>query len=340
MSRRRTKVAVLFNAPMLPTDHPDSASEADVAEVARSVAESLTRQNLDAWPLPASPPIGRVLGQLANPAPDVVFNLIEGFGGSSGGEARVTGLLELLGLPYTGCPPEAQSLCHSKARTKALLNGFGLPTAPFAVVRSGEPVPRWDGPWPAILKPEAEDASLGIDQSSVAGTAEAIVEGVARLRVSHGRDVLIEAYLPGREFNVGVLELPEPEALPIAEILYDVPGGVWPILTYAAKWAEGSPEDLASRPSCPAEVDEDLAGLLGSLAVDAFRATGCRDYARVDFRLDADGSPMILEVNPNPDVGPKAGWARALRASGRDYDATLARLVRQAKGRRADHGPR
>jgi D-alanine-D-alanine ligase len=140
---------------MLPPEHPDSASEADVAEVARWVSEALVRQGLDAWPLPASPPVGRVLGQLANPAPDVVFNLIEGFGGSSGGEARVTGLLELLGLPYTGCPPEAQSLCHSKAKTKALLKGMGLPTAPFAVVRSGEPVPRWDGPWPAILKPEA-----------------------------------------------------------------------------------------------------------------------------------------------------------------------------------------
>ena len=323
---------------MLPPEHPDSASEADVAEVARSVAEGLVRHDLDAWPLPAAPPIGRVLGQLANPAPDVVFNLIEGFGGSSGGEARVTGLLELLGLPYTGCPPEAQALCHSKAKTKALLKGMGLPTAPFAVVRSGEPVPRWGGPWPAILKPEAEDASLGIDQSSVAGTAEAIVEGVARLRVSHGRDVLIEAYLPGREFNVGILELPEPEALPIAEILYNVPGDSWPILTYAAKWDEGSPEDLASRPRCPADVDPGLAGRLGSLAVDAFRATGCRDYARVDFRLDADGLPMILEVNPNPDIGPKAGWARALRASGRDYEATLAQLVRQAKGRRAEDG--
>lgn len=338
MSRRRTRVAILYNAPMLRPEHPDSASEADVAGVARVVAEGLVRHGFDAWPLPAAPPMGKVLGQLANPCPDVVFNLIEGFAGCSGGESHVTGLLELLGLAYTGCPPEAQSLCHSKAKTKALLKGLGVPTAPFVVVRAGEPIPRWKGPWPAILKPEAEDASLGIDQLSVAGTAEAIVEGVARLRVSHGRDVLIEAYLPGREFNVGILELPEPEALPIAEIVYDVPQGAWPILTYAAKWHEGSVEDLATRPQCPAEVEPGLADRLSSLAVEAFRATGCRDYARVDFRLDGDGSPMILEVNPNPDIGPKAGWARALRASGRDYEETLARLVHQARGRRAGHG--
>ena len=337
MSRRRTKVAVLYNDPILPPDHPDSASEADVATVARAVAEALGRQGFDAWPLPASPPIGKVLGKLANPAPDVVFNLIEGFDGSSLGEARVTGLLELLRLAYTGCPPEAQALCHSKARTKALLKGLGLPTATFAVVRSGEPIPRWDGPWPVLLKPEAEDASLGIDQSSVVRTAEAMVEGVARLRVRHGRDVMVESYLPGREFNVGVLALPGPEALPVAEIVYEVSDGAWPILTYAAKWDVGSLEDLRSRPRCPAEVEPKLRTLLSGLAVEAFRATGCLDYARVDFRLDADGSPMILEVNPNPDVSPGAGWARALQASGRDYEATLAGLVVQAARRRLEH---
>jgi D-alanine-D-alanine ligase len=214
-----------------------------------------------------------------------------------------------------------------------MLRGFGLPTAAFAVARAGEPVPKWDGPWPAIVKPEAEDASLGIDHRSVADSPEAIVDGVARLRVSHGGDVLIEAYLPGREFNLGVLAMPEPEAMPVAEIVYDVPDGSWPILTYEAKWAVGSVADLASRPRCPAEVEPALADRLARLAVEAFRATGCRDYARVDLRLDAEGAPMILEVNPNPDIGPGAGWARALRASGRDYEETLARLARQAVDR-------
>jgi len=336
VSRRRTKVAVLYNAPTLSPDHPDSASEADVADVARRVAEGLVRHDFDAWPLPVSPPIGKVLGKLANPSPDLVFNLVEGFGGQSIGEAHFSGLLELLGLPYTGCPPEAQSLCQSKGKTKALLKGLGLPTAPFAIVRADEPIPRWVGPWPVLLKPEAEDASLGIDQSSVVQFAEGMVEGVAQLRVRHGRDVLIESYLPGREFNVGVLALPEPEALPIAEIVYQSPPGSWPILTYAAKWDEGSLEDRNSQPVCPAEVEPSLGARLADLAVEAFQATGCRDYARVDFRLDADGSPMILEVNPNPDIGPGAGWARAIRASGRDYDATLARLAVQAGRRRLD----
>ncbi len=334
---RRSRAAVLYNAPVLPAGHPDSASEADVVAVARVVSDALTRSGFEARTVPAAPPVGRVLEALAGPIPDVVFNLIEGFGGWSGGEAWITGMLELLGLPYTGCPPEAQSLCRSKGRTKAMLRGSGLPTAPSAVARPGGAVPVWDGPWPVIVKPESEDASLGIDGSSVVGSPGSMVEAVARIRGRHG-GALIEAYLPGREFNVGVLALPDPIALPVAEIVFDVPEGSWPILTYAAKWAEGSAEDLASRPRCPADLGPDLAGRLAVLAVDAFRATGCRDYARVDFRLDAGGAPMILEVNPNPDIGPSAGWARALRVSGRDYGETLVRLAVQARERGAGHG--
>jgi len=336
---RPSRVAILYNAPVLPQGHPDRESEADVVAVARAIALSLKGAGFRANPIPASPPIGGLVGRLINPSPDVVFNLIEGFGGASGGEAHITGVLELLGLPYTGCPPESMSLGHSKGRTKAVLRGFGLPTASFLVVDQDRSTPRWEGPWPVIVKPEAEDASLGIDQGSVAESPEKLGEAVARLRAKHEGDILLEAYLPGREFNVGVIALPEPEALLVAEIVYDLPPGSWPILTYDAKWAVGSLEDRGSVPRCPASIDRQLAEELSRLAVLGFRAIGCRDYARVDFRLDEAGRPMILEVNPNPDIGPGAGWSRALVASGRDYDATLAALVNQAwtrSGRRRD----
>jgi D-alanine-D-alanine ligase len=132
---------------------------------------------------------------------------------------------------------------------------------------------------------------------------------------------------------VGLLGLPDPEPLPVAEIVYEESPGIWPILTYESKWVSGSPADLASPARCPASIDAALASALGRLAVAAFRATGCRDYARVDFRLDERGEPMILEVNPNPDLGPTCGWARAVRSSGRDYGATLAAIARMAIAR-------
>lgn len=333
MSMRGPRVAVLFNAPVLPAGHPDAVSESDVVAVAQAVAGALHGAGFEPTLVAAAPPVSRLVDDLLQARADVVFNLIEGFGGQSGGEAHITALLELLGLPYTGCPPEAQAVCHHKGWTKALLKGLGLPTARFSVLEPGDPLPDLLDLGPVIVKPEAEDASLGIEQASVVITEANLAARIDWVRSRYGPRVLLESYLPGPEYNLGVLALPEPAALPVAEVVYQVESGTWPILTYGAKWAEGSAEDRASPIRCPAQIEQDLAGRLSDLAVAAFRATGCADYVRVDFRLDDRGEPMILEVNPNPDIGPSAGWARALRASDRDYAATLGALARQAIAR-------
>ncbi len=321
---------MLYNAPVLPAGHPDGVSEADVLAVADAVAVALGEFGWEPVMVSAAPPVEGVLRSLGEASPDVVFNLIEGFGGLSAGATWITALLELAGMAITGSPSECLALCQSKGRTKALLRGFGLPTAPFHLIGPDDPVSGWDWDGPALVKPDAEDGSLGIDQASVVETVTALRDRVAALRAAYSGSVLVEAYLPGPEFNMGVLESTGLEPLPAAEIVYERAAGSWPILTYAAKWATGSPEDLATRPRCPAEIDARLADRLAKLAVAACRATACRDYARVDFRLDARGEPMILEVNPNPDIGPSAGWARALRASGRDYGETLDVLARNA----------
>ncbi|AGA30300.1 D-alanine--D-alanine ligase family protein [Singulisphaera acidiphila] len=330
MTSVRLKVAVLYNAPVLPPEHPDAVSESDVVGVAQAVVASFEAQGWDARLLAASPPVVDVLHNLDRLAPDVVFNLIEGFGGSTAAATHMTGLLELAGYPYTGSPLEALALCVSKGRAKCLLRGAGLPTAPGFVMELGASVPRWDWSGPAIVKPDAEDGSLGIDQASVVLDWNSACARVAWIHATYGGSALVEAYLPGPEYNVGVLALPEPVALPIAEVAYESVEGTWPILTYAAKWSVGSAEDRASPVSCPARIERELAESMAGLAVSAFKVTGCRDYARVDLRLDGRGEPIILEVNPNPDIGPTAGWARALRASGRDYAATLAALASQA----------
>jgi D-alanine-D-alanine ligase len=329
MNGSRRPAVVLYNAPTLPAGHAHAGSETDVVGVAGEIAAILNRSSFEARLVAAAPPVGRLVDELTDPRPAVVFNLVEGFAGASAGEAWITSLLELLGLPYTGCPPASQALCHRKGRTKALLRGFGLPTAPFLVV-SGQALSEPPFPGPYFVKPEAEDASLGIDQKSVTADQHGLVEQVAALRSQFGGDVLVEAYLPGPEYNVGILGLPEPTPLPVAEVVYAPRPGEWPILTYAAKWDVGSAEDLASPARCPAEIDQGLADRLSQLAVAAFEVTGCRDVARVDFRLDGDGRPMILEVNPNPDLGSSAGWARALRASGRDYAETIVGLAERA----------
>ncbi len=337
VKRNKPRIAVLYNAPVLPPDHPDHASEAGVVAAARAVAAELKARGWKAWRIAARAPIARLVRSLSRQRPDVVFNLIEGFGGHSGGEAHITALLDLMGLAYTGCPPEAQGLCRHKGRTKALLAGFGLPTAPFALIGKDDPLPlALLQRGPAFVKPASEDASLGIDQRSVVHDSDALANQVHRTLRSHGPLVLVEAYLPGREFNVGVVAHSTPVPLPIAEVVYDPRPGAWPILTYEAKWASGSIDDRSSPVRCPARIEPSLNERLAALAVAAFRVTGCRDYARVDFRLDEQGEPMVLEVNPNPDIDPSAGLARALRESGRGYGETLDALARQA----LERGPR
>ena len=333
MIRPKPRVAVLYNSPALPRDHPDFASEASVVDAARDVLDALKTHGFRPFLLAARPPAQRLVNSLVKKHPDLVFNLIEGFGGDSAGEARVTSLLELMSIPYTGCPPTAQGIGRSKSTTKAILIGNGLPTAQAWTVEPGDALPL--DPWlgPVIVKPESEDASLGITQASIVTIASELSDRVDSLRDALGPRVMIERYLPGPEFNLGVLALPHPESLPAAEIVYRNAPGEWPILTYEAKWHEGSAADLASLPQCPADIASDLADTLGDLAVKAFRALGCRDYARVDFRLDEDGKPMILEVNPNPDLAPTAGLARAIAASGRDWAETVAALAHQALAR-------
>lgn len=325
--------AILYNAPALPADHPDAASESDVVEVAQAIAAALGAHGFAPVLLAAAPPLTALLTELERLAPDVVFNLIEGFGGSTAAATHMTGVLELTGFPYTGSTVETLALCVSKSRANAFLRGLGLPTAPSMVVPPGAVVSRWDWVGPALVKPDAEDGSLGIDQGSVVADVAAAQDRVARIHAIYHGAALVEAYLPGREFNVGVLALPDSRALPVAEVAYDAADGTWPVLTYLAKWAVGSAEDRASPIRCPAAIDSALAERLSALAVAAFSATGCRDYARVDLRLDERGDPKILEVNPNPDIGPTAGWARALRVSGKDYATIVSSLARQAMGR-------
>jgi D-alanine-D-alanine ligase len=261
--------------------------------------------------------------------------LFEGFGGVGRGEAEIAGLVELLGYPLTGSPPECLVLVRDKARTKWLLAGAGVSTAAFRLVAP-------DGPTdegslvellelgPVIVKPAHEDASLGIGPDSVVTDRSALVQQVEKVRTRYGA-VLVEQFIVGREFNVAVLALGEPQLLPLAEIEFSGPGPRgWQIVTYEAKWSAGSAADRATPPFCPANVDPQTAERVGQVALAAFRLTGCRDYARVDLRLDEQGQVYVLEVNGNPDIGPGAGFARALGVAGITYDEFVDRMVRQA----------
>jgi len=340
-------VALLFNEPSLAADHPDYASEAGVLEAVEAVEAALGRAGHRVRRLGIGGSPAELIDRLIGAAPQVVFNLCEGLHGGGEGEAQVAGIVELLGLPMTGSPSAALALVRDKARTKWLLLGAGLPTADFCripgAVTAGEladhePLARVLAGGPVIVKPAAEDASLGIGPGSVASDLAALTAEVLRVAERYG-DVLIERFIDGCEFNAAIIGWPEPRLLPLAEI--EFAGHLTPrqrLVTYDAKWAPDSEADRATAPRCPANVSEELARRLGAAALGAFTAAGCRDYARVDLRVDHEERVFILEVNGNPDVSPSAGLARAIAASGMSYDAFVCGLVDQAWSRRKRAG--
>lgn len=330
------RVAVVYNPPFLPPEHPDATSEADVVRSAAAVVQALESTGFRAEPFPAAPPVADFLHTLDAHRPDLIFNLVEAFAGRTKWATHLTAALELLGRPCTGSPVESFVICQSKERTKALLRGRGLPTAPAVLIGTADPIPDLGGRWPVLVKPDEEDGSLGIDQGSVVGDLPALTARVEVLRALYTGGVLVEQYLPGPEFNVGVVAFAEPRALPVAQAVF--PEGLWPILTFAGKWHEDSIEYRDGKVLCPAPVEPELGARLAALAEDAFRAAACCDYGRVDLRLDSRGEPMILEVNSNPDLSPGAGLARAAGVAGYRYEEFIAAIARQALARAGRSG--
>lgn len=258
---------------------------------------------------------------------DLVFNLCEGVAGVSRLEVNVASLMELAGIPFTGCSAWTMAVCHRKPLLNAFLASRGVPVPRWHVPDGAAAVPD-DFPLPAIVKPAAEDASIGIEQGSVVTSVAALRDRVALVRERHGA-AIVQQYIAGRELAVGFVD---DATLPLSEIDFsDLPAGTWPIVSFAAKWHEASPEFAGTQPVCPADVPADLADRIVRVATAAWRTVDGRGYGRVDLRVDADGTPWVLEVNPNPDLSTDAGLANMARARGWSYDRLVLRIVEAAR---------
>ncbi|MFO0938647.1 MAG: GNAT family N-acetyltransferase [Gemmataceae bacterium] len=333
------RVTILYNEPTLPADHPDADSEHDVLETADIIARHLQTAGLMVSRVGVTANSHSLLRSLDQAKPDCVFNLYEGTAGWGNSEEYVAGLLELLKIPYTGCPTLPMTLCRNKPLSKRLFAGAGIPTAAYYVVGEG-PCPPCPIPWPVIVKPGEQDASVGIDQLSVCVNQEQLVERVEYLRKTYGPSVLVEQLVVGREFHVPVIEMDgKPLVLPFTEILFPPPADgqpIWPIVTFDAKWKPKSRDFAATPAKNPAEVDDALRANVSRIVLQTFALMECRDYARVDLRVDATGQPYVLEMNPNPCINPLAGVAAALESAKIPYTTFLLGCVRSAL-RRGPH---
>lgn len=257
---------------------------------------------------------------------DLIFNLCEGVEGNVAGEAWIPALLDLIGIPYSGSDALTLGLCLDKLKTKYLLVGNDLPTPRFWIFTSPtQPVAEL--PYPLIVKPVHEDASVGITVDSVVHDESGLRRQLAFVIDNYRQAALVEEYIEGRELNVALVgNGAELEILPISEIQFKVPAEFPQIVSYEAKWLEESPMYQGTVGVCPATLPLDLEAKVCDLARRAYRIVGCRDYARVDFRVRAE-QPFILEVNPNPGINSDSGFFRSAKTAGWTYKEFIERLV-------------
>jgi D-alanine-D-alanine ligase len=331
---KRILVGIAYNGyDPLTARKVDQPSEESVEQTAKEVLTTVTELGYSAFIISLQKSFMNFLQRLKTLNADVVINLCEAFLGHPQLEANVAAAFELLGLPFTGNDSRTLALCLNKFKTKAVLKSSGLPTAPAVLVEA--PDQRIDLPLPLIVKPNTEDASLGIHPDSVVRDEDALRRQIARILEVFEEPVLVEQFVEGREFNVAVLDADKPEALPVSEIDFTkLPEGQPTICSYEAKWHTEDILFQATPPVCPAPIEDGLRDKLQELAVKAFLACECRDYARVDFRVDKKGRPFILEVNPNPDISLNAGYVRGLTASGIEYKDFWGRLIEKARIRK------
>ncbi|QDU20449.1 D-alanine--D-alanine ligase family protein [Urbifossiella limnaea] len=330
------RVLVLYNEPVLPASHPDAGAEHDILDTVADTFKIIQAAGFDARKLGINHDPRPLLDEVRDHRPDAVFNLFEGIPTQPGTEVSVAALLEWLNLPFTGCPSPCLSVGRDKVRSKHLLAAAGLPTAPYLVVPEGGPIPRWRRGWPAIVKPAAQDASVGIDQGSVVNTQAELAARVEYVRKTYGGDCLVEAFVFGRELHVNVIEVAGarvPEVLPLAEIeFHDRRPGKWPVYTFTAKWDMESDEYKNAPLKAPVYIDEPLFKEVERIAVRAFRLFECRDYARLDVRLTAEGKFAVLEMNPNPYLNSLA-LVNGLMATNRTHEWVVTNMALAALAR-------
>jgi len=323
------KIALIYNAPIpsLYDARGESKAETGVLDAVKAIRRSIKSLGHNLVEVPLLPPVEKVRQKILEIRADVIFNLFEGFAGLPRTEAEVASFLEESGAAYTGCPPAALSLALDKPAAALRLQQFAIRT-PDHQLLDGMNAGTFRLPFPCIVKPAADDASHGLSENSVVFDETSLAREIqATVERYDSAPALVEEFLGGREFNATVFGVVRPEVLPLSEIIYTLPAGLPKILTFAAKWEPQSAYFQNTNVKCPADVAPELASELRATAIAAFKAIGCRGYARVDMRLDAAGRPVVMEVNANPDLAPDAGTFRQANKSGLSYKGMAERII-------------
>jgi D-alanine-D-alanine ligase len=334
---------------------PDEEPPSKILDL--SIAELIARDEFAEWDSPttiaavesALSRLGKVVRleakedfpeRLRQARPDIVFNIAEGFHGVNR-EAHVPAICEFFGIPYSGSDPFTLSLCLDKARTKETLTFHGIPTPKFAVVETSAEIDSRtaDLKLPLFVKPVHEGSSKGITDGNLCWDRSQLLRQTKFLLENYKQPVIVEEYLPGNEFTCAVLgNGRDATVLPIVAMNFEsLPKGAPPIYSFDAKFVWDRPENPLDIFQCPARITRELQASIERVTLDAFRVVGCRDWARIDVRLDAAGVPNVLEVNPLPGILPDPAdnscLPKAARAAGIGYEELIQSCLKYAAAR-------
>lgn len=320
----RLKVGLVFNDPFFSGMGIYKGAEEDVLREVEAVSGAIEKLGHKVDRVSVTDDVPRFFDEISSRYVDVVFNLCERLRDDSWGEVLMAHILERMEISFTGSDPKALWLGLHKDKSKAVLSLFGIRTPSFKIFTTGKESS--DGlNFPLIVKPNLEDGSLGIDSKSVVWDIESLQKKVRATIKEFKRPVIVEEYIDGREFNVSILG---DKVIAIGEVEFSgLPEGKPRVVSYRAKWDRESDEYKGTSTICPANLDRKTENRIKDIALKAFRAIGCRDYARVDMRMDSLKRIYVIEVNPNPDISPDSGFSRALKAAGLSYEAFVDRVI-------------
>jgi len=338
------RIVVLYN-----TDYDDAAEiEVDAAAVresAHAVCTALSDGGNDSELVGVhGRDVFEVLAKIRSMKPDLVFNLCESMAGDPHNEPTFSGLLDLFEIPYTGGDLATLAACLYKDRTKDILLGRGISTPPHRYFERASDLddPSLDAlDYPWFVKLAEQDASVGITEANRVSSGAELRARVLELMSEFREPVLAERYVEGREINVTLLGYGDSvQVLPLHEIDFgDMPSDRPNIVSYAAKWEASHVDYVGTKPVPLRDARPELVAAIERVARATWAALGMRDYGRVDLRVDRAGTPWVIDVNPNCDISPDAGAARAAAVAGMSFTELICRIatlaMRRIEARRA-----
>ncbi len=331
---RKLAIGLVYNLKKPPDEGVpiDAYAEFESTETVDLITSSLRSIGHQVHLIPFEGP--SILADLQHSSVDLVFNIAEGVHGGRNREAIIPALLELLGKPYTGSDPTTLGLTLDKSLTKDVVSAQGICVPKgrsffYPTEQEIDDLLNALKTFPMVAKPQWEGSSKGISTTSLVMDRAQLCAEIQRINTLYDQPALVEEFLPGREFSVGLVgNGDDVQVFPVLEVVY--PEKALTDFVYSYEVKSANRETLL----CPAPIEDGLSSKLRELALHAFTVLGCRDCARVDFRLDKAGEPRFLEINPLPGLSKDSLYPLQAKAAGVTYPQLLEKIVNSALKRK------